>query len=155
MLVVADPAHGLLPDEVKQHKLTAIPTSQVGDRGAFFSSLGLVSAEAMGIDTNELLAGAREVLDHVKRAKQQDNIPWRMARTLYLLQREHGLDTAAFTSYVPSLERTVDWIRQIFAESLGKNGKGLYPVGSLGPRDQHSQLQYFNDSRMPSWAARG
>ncbi len=149
ILVVADPTHGLLPDEVKQYDLTAIPTSQVGDRWAFFSSLGLVSAEAMGIDADELLAGAREVLDHAKQAKQQDNIPWQMAKTLYLLQREHGLDTTVFTSYVPSLERTVDWIRQIFAESLGKNGKGIYAVGSLGPRDQHSQLQYFNDGKVP------
>lgn len=148
-LIVADPSHGLLPDEVKQNNLASIPTSNVGDRWAFFSALGLVSAEAMGINGQDLLTGAQEVLTHAKSASQQDNIPWRIARSLYLLQRENGLDTTVFTSYVPSLERTVDWIRQILAESLGKDGKGLYPVGSLGPRDQHSQLQYFNEGKLP------
>lgn len=148
-LIVADPSHGLLPDEVRQEYLASIPTSDVGDRWAFFSALGLVSAEAMGIDGKELLTGAQEVFDHAKHASQHDNIPWLIARSLYLLQRENGLNTTVFTSYVPSLERTVDWIRQILAESLGKKGKGIYPVGSLGPRDQHSQLQYFNDGKMP------
>ena len=37
------------------------------------------------------------------------------------------------------------WWRQLWAESLGKDGKGSTPVGALGPVDQHSQLQLFRD----------
>ena len=46
-------------------------------------------------------------------------------------------------AYADRLERLTRWHVQLFAESLGKNGKGFTQVAALGPVDQHSQLQLF------------
>jgi glucose-6-phosphate isomerase len=46
-------------------------------------------------------------------------------------------------AYADRLEKFVKWYVQLWAESLGKDGKGTTPVGALGPVDQHSQLQLF------------
>ena len=46
--------------------------------------------------------------------------------------------------YSDRLERFSRWYVQLWAESLGKDGKGTTPIGALGPVDQHSQLQLFN-----------
>ncbi len=47
--------------------------------------------------------------------------------------------------YSDRLDRFAFWYRQLWAESLGKNGKGTLPVRALGPVDQHSQLQLYLD----------
>ena len=46
-------------------------------------------------------------------------------------------------AYADRLERFTHWYVQLWAESLGKNGKGTTPVAALGPVDQHSQLQLY------------
>ena len=46
-------------------------------------------------------------------------------------------------AYADRLERFSRWYVQLWAESLGKDGKGTTPLGALGPVDQHSQLQLF------------
>ena len=46
-------------------------------------------------------------------------------------------------AYAGRLERFSRWFVQLWAESLGKDGKGTTPLGALGPVDQHSQLQLF------------
>ena len=46
-------------------------------------------------------------------------------------------------AYADRLERFTRWYVQLWAESLGKDGKGTTPIGALGPVDQHSQLQLF------------
>jgi glucose-6-phosphate isomerase len=46
-------------------------------------------------------------------------------------------------AYADRLERFTRWYVQLWAESLGKNGKGTTPIGALGPVDQHSQLQLY------------
>jgi glucose-6-phosphate isomerase len=48
-------------------------------------------------------------------------------------------------AYADRLERFTRWWVQLWAESLGKNGKGAAPVAALGPVDQHSQLQLWLD----------
>ena len=47
--------------------------------------------------------------------------------------------------YECRLEKFSNWYKQLWAESLGKNGKGTTPFSALGPMDQHSQLQLFLD----------
>jgi len=46
-------------------------------------------------------------------------------------------------AYADRLERLTRWYVQLWAESLGKDGKGTTPIGALGPVDQHSQLQLY------------
>jgi glucose-6-phosphate isomerase len=57
----------------------------------------------------------------------------------------HSTDkpTAVMMAYADRLERFTRWYVQLWAESLGKDGKGTTPLAALGPVDQHSQLQLF------------
>ena len=50
---------------------------------------------------------------------------------------------AVLMAYADRLERFTRWYVQLWAESLGKDGKGTTPIGALGPVDQHSQLQLY------------
>jgi glucose-6-phosphate isomerase len=59
------------------------------------------------------------------------------------LAEEKGKTISAVMAYADRLEKFVKWYVQLWAESLGKDGKGTTPVGALGPVDQHSQLQLF------------
>ncbi|RAV76127.1 glucose-6-phosphate isomerase, partial [Aerococcus loyolae] len=61
------------------------------------------------------------------------------------LQREKGANMTVLMAYADRLERFLAWHCQLWAESLGKQGKGTTPVRALGPVDQHSQLQLYLD----------
>jgi glucose-6-phosphate isomerase len=54
-----------------------------------------------------------------------------------------GRPIAIMMAYTDRLERFTRWYVQLWAESLGKDGKGTTPIGALGPVDQHSQLQLY------------
>jgi glucose-6-phosphate isomerase len=59
------------------------------------------------------------------------------------LAQTKGKSISVLMAYTDRLERFARWYVQLWAESLGKDGKGTTPVGALGPVDQHSQLQLF------------
>ena len=59
------------------------------------------------------------------------------------LAQQNGKTISAVMAYADRLEKFVKWYVQLWAESLGKDGKGTTPIGALGPVDQHSQLQLF------------
>ena len=59
------------------------------------------------------------------------------------LAETKGKSISVLMAYADRLERFTHWYVQLWAESLGKNGKGTTPVAALGPVDQHSQVQLF------------
>ncbi len=74
------------------------------------------------------------------------SIPCAVGAALHMaLVRERGLRETVLWTYADKLKTFGPWWRQLWGESLGKNGQGTTPVGALGPVDQHSQLQLFLD----------
>src|SRR3569832_2717467 len=63
----------------------------------------------------------------------------------FALSEDGRLNETVLWAYADRLATFHAWWRQLWAESLGKDGKGSPPVGALGPVDQHSQLQLFRD----------
>ena len=61
------------------------------------------------------------------------------------LERENRISTTVLMPYVDRLADFGLWFRQLWAESLGKDGKGTTPINALGAVDQHSQLQLYLD----------
>ena len=59
------------------------------------------------------------------------------------LAESKGKTISVMMAYADRLEKFVKWYVQLWAESLGKDGKGITPIGALGPVDQHRQLQLF------------
>lgn len=118
----------------------------VGGRYSVLTMVGLLPALLMGLDVKRLRAGAKAVLDEVLGAKSPDEAPAAVGAALhYALSEDDRLASTVLWPYADDLAVFGGWWRQLWAESLGKDGKGSTPVSVLGPVDQHSQLQMFRD----------
>jgi glucose-6-phosphate isomerase len=118
----------------------------IGGRFSVLTNVGLLPALARGIDVRAIRAGAKAVVDQLLAAKDAADIPAAVgAATAVGLLREHGIKTHVMMPYADQLGRFSHWFVQLWAESLGKNGQGTSPIACLGPLDQHSQLQLFQD----------
>ena len=118
----------------------------VGGRYSVLTIVGLLPALLMGLNVKQLRAGAQVVLMDVLGAGSPGEAPAAVGAALHQALSEEGkLATTVLWPYADDLAVFGGWWRQLWAESLGKDGKGSTPVSVLGPVDQHSQLQMFRD----------
>ena len=118
----------------------------IGGRYSVLTVVGVLPALLMGIDVKALRAGAAAVLAETLAAKSAAGSPAATGAALHhALASEGKLATTILWPYADHLAVFGGWWRQLWAESLGKDGKGSTPVSVLGPVDQHSQLQLFRD----------
>jgi glucose-6-phosphate isomerase len=115
----------------------------VGGRYSVLTMCGALPAILMGIDIKALRAGAQDYLDYALSDAQPECA--KGAALHSALGKAGRLDQTVLWAYADRLDTFHAWWRQLWAESLGKGGKGSTPVGALGPVDQHSQLQLFRD----------
>lgn len=116
----------------------------VGGRYSVLTNVGLLPADILGLDIAAVRAGAADVLAPVVAGKSAAEVAPAVGAALSLaLQAEKGADMTVFMAYADRLERFLAWHAQLWAESLGKEGKGTTPVRAIGPVDQHSQLQLY------------
>ncbi|HEY2886901.1 MAG TPA: hypothetical protein VGJ08_16955 [Rhizomicrobium sp.] len=117
----------------------------VGGRYSVLTIVGALPALLMGLDVVALREGAQSVLDQAL-SQPARNVPAAQGAALHhALAKERRLRETVLWAYADKLATLSGWWRQLWAESLGKNGKGSTPVGAVGPVDQHSQLQLFRD----------
>jgi glucose-6-phosphate isomerase len=118
----------------------------IGGRFAVLTNVGLLPAVARGADPARILKGARSVVDALENAVAPSDFAPLIGATLAVeLANTRGIKVQVMMPYADRLGRLGDWYVQLWAESLGKDGKGTTPLGCLGPLDQHSQLQLFMD----------
>jgi glucose-6-phosphate isomerase len=118
----------------------------VGGRYSVLTMVGILPALLMGIDVKQLRAGAGAVLAQALAAADPAAVPAATGAALHHALAEEGrLATTILWPYADALAVFGGWWRQLWAESLGKDGQGSTPVSVLGPVDQHSQLQLFRD----------
>ena len=118
----------------------------VGGRYAVLTVVGVLPALLLGLDVEALRAGAASVIDNMLSAASARDVPACAGAALHhALARKGALNETVLWSYSDRLKLFGPWWRQLWAESLGKNGQGSTPVAALGPVDQHSQLQLFLD----------
>jgi glucose-6-phosphate isomerase len=118
----------------------------VGGRYAVLTLVGMFPAMLMGLDVNAIRAGAGSVVASAVSGAFADKIaPASGAALHFALARADRLRETVLWSYADKLGVFGAWWRQLWAESLGKDGQGSTPVAALGPVDQHSQLQLFRD----------
>ncbi len=144
-----DPAHFIIITEPKPNTLRKIaeahnwycldhPTN-VGGRYSCFSVVGLLPAILAGLDPQAFRQGARDVLhQHLTTdappALEGAALGVHLAKPLSVMM-----------PYSDALKPFSAWYVQLWAESLGKEGKGTTPISALGTVDQHSQLQLYLD----------
>ena len=117
---------------------------KVGGRFSALSLVGMLPAMIAGLDCAAVREGAASVLDPVLAADDATGIAPAIGAALSVgLAREHGINIAVLMPYVDRLNTFAFWYRQIWAESLGKDGQGTTPAVALGTVDQHSQVQLY------------
>jgi glucose-6-phosphate isomerase len=115
----------------------------IGGRYSVLSNVGLLPAAALGLDVAAIRKGAANALAPVLAGKPLAEVPAVLGAALNITLAAQGKTIAVLMAYADRLERFSRWYTQLWAESLGKGGKGTTPIGALGPVDQHSQLQLF------------
>jgi glucose-6-phosphate isomerase len=116
----------------------------VGGRYSVLTNVGLLPAAVVGLDPVAVRAGAAEALAPVLSNMKPAEVPAAVGAALSVALAEHrDKPISVLMAYADRLERLTRWYVQLWAESLGKDGKGTTPLAALGPVDQHSQLQLF------------
>jgi glucose-6-phosphate isomerase len=117
---------------------------KVGGRYSALSLVGMLPAMIAGVDCAAIREGAASVLDPVLAAKDTKDLAPAIGAALSVgLSKEKGINITVLMPYVDRLETFAFWYRQIWAESLGKNGTGTTPIRAMGTIDQHSQVQLY------------
>lgn len=124
----------------------------VGGRFSAFTEVGMFPLMAAGIDVSALWKGAAAAQTAFWKTAASQNVPLLFAGLQYLLYRK-GKTVSVLMPYAARLNLVGQWYRQLWAESLGKKldrkrkvvHVGPTPVAAVGPADQHSQLQLYNE----------
>ncbi|MGB9059884.1 MAG: glucose-6-phosphate isomerase [Pseudolabrys sp.] len=114
----------------------------VGGRYSALTNVGLLPAAMLGLDVAAVREGASLALAPVLAKKPSAQVPAAIGAALSVALSE-SKSISVLMAYCDRLQRFTHWYVQLWAESLGKGGKGTTPVAALGPVDQHSQLQLF------------
>lgn len=108
----------------------------VGGRFSILSPVGLMPGVVAGIDAKKLRAGAKNFLHSQAEAAAA-------SAALHVALMRKNIWHNVLMTYPDRLEDLNIWYRQIWAESIGKNGTGSTPIKALGTIDQHSQMQLY------------
>ena len=118
----------------------------VGGRYSAFTNVGLLPAAMVGLDIAAVREGAGRTLAPVLAKKPAAQVPAAVGAALSVALAESKQKSInVLMAYCDRLQRFTHWYVQLWAESLGKKGKGSTPLAALGPVDQHSQVQLFID----------
>lgn len=117
----------------------------VGGRFSVLTPVGLLPIAAAGISIDDLMAGAREAQNDYK-AEFKNNDCYKYAAVRNLLLRD-GKAIELLINYEPKVHFVAEWWKQLFGESEGKDGKGLFPASVDLSTDLHSMGQYIQDGK--------
>ena len=117
----------------------------VGGRFSVLTAVGLLPIAVAGIDIDALMAGARDAQNSLCSTDINENpcLKYAAIRNCFY---NMGKKLECFVSYEPCMAMFNEWLKQLFGESEGKDGKGLFPVSCVFSTDLHSLGQYIQES---------
>ncbi|HHY21787.1 MAG TPA: glucose-6-phosphate isomerase [Bacilli bacterium] len=125
---------------------TFVIPRDIGGRYSVLSAVGLLPIAVSGLDIEAMLNGARQASVAFSNPDLEQNEAYQYAAIRNALYRK-GKMIELFVSYEPSLTYTAEWWKQLFGESEGKDGKGIFPASLQFTTDLHSLGQYVQDGR--------
>lgn len=124
---------------------TFVVPDDVGGRFSVLTAVGLLPIAASGIDIDALMQGAAEAQNDFNGKTVEDNAVLKYAAVRNAFYNK-GKKLECFVSYEPCMAMFNEWLKQLFGESEGKDGKGLFPVSCVFSTDLHSLGQYIQES---------
>lgn len=144
--ITTDEKNGLLKEFANKNGLdTYVIPDNVGGRYSVLSPVGLIPILAGGVDILKILNGAKKAKEDLSSNIIEENDAIKYAILRYLMYQDKKLAMELVVNYENRLEDFNKWIVQLFAESEGKDEKGLMPVSCIFTRDLHSVGQFIQD----------
>lgn len=139
-----DANKGALHDEAvaKGYEMFVVPDN-IGGRYSVLTAVGLLAIAVAGIDVDKLMDGAMEE----RSALISDGGAAAEYAAMRNILLEKGYDIEILANFEPQFVQFNEWWKQLFGESEGKEGKGIYPASVVDSTDLHSMGQYIQEGR--------
>ncbi len=145
ILVTTDKVKGTLKEMADKEKYTTftIPDN-IGGRYSVLTAVGLLPIAVSGINIDQIMQGANRAMSELKTASIHKNPAYHYA-VLRNLFYENKKIIEILVSYEPQFHYFQEWWKQLFGESEGKDGKGIFPTIATFSTDLHSLGQYIQE----------
>lgn len=141
--VITEPGDNILRGFANREGLQCLDHDpKVGGRFSVLSLVGLLPAMIAGLDAAAVRRGANAVLQTALQGKAGD-CPPAVGAAVSMALSDFGKTQTVLMPYIDQLAYFGMWFRQLWAESLGKQGYGTTPIRAMGTVDQHSQVQLY------------
>lgn len=145
IFVTTDAKKGALYNEsIAEDYTRFVVPDNIGGRYSILTAVGLLPLAVAGVDITKLMLGAA--------AEHQDSLDSSSAAAMryaslrsYLLKK--GYDVEILATFEPCMQYFEEWWKQLFGESEGKDGQGIFPASVIYTTDLHSLGQYLQDGR--------
>mgnify|MGYP004668995867 CR=1 FL=1 len=147
IFVTTDRSRGKLKEfSTKRGYETFVVPDDIGGRYSVLTAVGLLPIAVSGIDIEQMMKGAADarstyLTDNIS---ENDAVTYAMIRNILY---DKGKSTEILVSYEPALQMFCEWWKQLYGESEGKDGKGLYPSSVICSTDLHSLGQYIQEGQ--------
>lgn len=123
---------------------TYVLPDDIGGRYSVLTAVGLFPIACAGIDINEMMNGAYEAMVELNNGDLYSNTAYQYAVLRDHMYRQHK-NVEMFICYEPKMVQLNEWLKQLFGESEGKDGKGLLPNSAHFTTDLHSLGQFIQE----------
>ena len=140
-----DKARGALKalSDAEGYESFVVP-DDVGGRFSVLTAVGLLPIAAAGVDIEAMMKGAQDAREVCKGGDMSTNPSFQYAALRNILYRK-GKGTEILVNYEPALTMMGEWFKQLYAESEGKDHKGIFPTAANFSTDLHSIGQFIQD----------
>ncbi len=146
IFATTDRAKGALKSEaVKEGYKTFVIPDDVGGRFSVITPVGLLPIACAGIDIRAFIKGVRDGEKDYSDHDYKKNPAYNYAANRYLLHKQAKFSTEMFVSYEIQEKMIEEWLKQLFDESEGKDGKALLCASGVFTTDLHSMGQFIQD----------
>ncbi|MDO5449018.1 MAG: glucose-6-phosphate isomerase [Clostridia bacterium] len=147
IFVTTDKARGTLKELADSvgYETFVVP-DDVGGRYSVLTAVGLLPIAVAGIDIDKLMQGAADARVAFQDPDINKNDCYKYAAIRNVLARK-GKTVEMMVSYEPSYTMMNEWFKQLYGESEGKDGKGIFPASAIFSTDLHSLGQYIQDGQ--------
>ena len=146
IFAITDPANGTLLSIAKENNYPSFPIPKgIGGRYSVFTSVGLLPLALAGINVTEFVQGGIQAFENctsTENNSMENNLALCYAGIRNILYKNH-YKIEALCSWTPKAKGIAEWWKQLFGESDGKEGTGLFPASANFTTDLHSLGQYF------------
>lgn len=145
--VTTDAAKGALKHLATEEGLeTFVIPDDVGGRYSVLTAVGLLPIAVSGADIDQMMQGAQAAKVELSSSELSENQAYQYAAARYVLYNK-GKTIEMLVNYEPGMQYFSEWWKQLFGESEGKDGKGIFPASANFSTDLHSLGQYVQEGR--------